>query len=421
MGSQPATRAGTEAEDGPNLPELLKGVLPDVLKAGAYHASLQVLAWHIKEAFQAEAAYVFEDLSITPPVLLVEVGTDPTPDVLEALKNATQREARAAPDRFIWTESVIGGQPTSKVILQAALQVSEGFQPVLVLAKPRFSPGEKRAFADLVELISPALSGAWSRDRLALEVRDAKRLVHDSKAEQRAKSAFLSRMSHDLRTPLSSVLGFAQLLEMEPLTSTQAGFVNRILSGGRQLLGLINRVLELTTVDSGKITLQMQAVKLSSVIKKSVDAIRPEAKEKGLQVHVDVAEELVALTDLGRFEQILANLLSNAIKFNSPGGLVSVNASRVSQGAVQVQVADNGPGIPRSQIPRLFEPFDRLNVPADVEGAGLGLAVSRALANALGGSLNAESRIGRGSVFTVELPAGNARGQPQGNAEEESV
>lgn len=402
-----------ESGDRLSLPALLKSVLPDVLNAGAYHVGLQMLAWQVKGAFDANGVYVFSDLSSSPPMLEVQAGADPAPEVVALLKDAVQREAGAAPDRFLWTESVVKGSPGEPVMLHSVMRASEELYPVLVLVKQRFSAAEKQAFADLVELVGPALGSVWSQECAMLEVREAKRLVHDSKAEQRAKSAFLSRMSHDLRTPLSSVLGFAQLLEMEQLTATQADFVNRILKGGRLLLGLINSVLELTTVDSGKITVQLQAVKLAPVIAKSVDAIRQEAKKKALDVSVAVPGDLIASTDLGRFEQILANLLSNAIKFNTPGGFIKVSASRVDHRTVQVQVADSGPGIPKNQIPRLFEPFDRLHVGADIEGAGLGLTISRALANALGGSLNAESRMGRGSVFTLELPSGAVRSQQE--------
>lgn len=400
-----------ERDDRLRLPALLKSVLPDVLNAGAYHAGLQVLAWQVKGAFDAEGAYVFSGLSASPPMLEAQAGVDPAPELVALLKDAAQREPTL--DRFLWTESAAKDSPGEPVMLHSVMRASEELYPVLVLVKQRFSAEEKQVFADLVELVGPALGSVWSQECAMLEVRDAKRLVHDSKAERRAKSAFLSRMSHDLRTPLSSVLGFAQLLEMEQLTATQADFVNRILKGGRLLLGLINSVLELTTVDSGKITMQLQAVKLAPVIAKSVDAIRQAVKKKGLEVSVAVPGDLVALTDLGRFEQILANLFSNAVKFNTAGGFIKVSASQVDHHTVQVQVADSGPGIPKNQIPRLFEPFDRLHVGADVEGAGLGLAISRALATALGGSLNAESRMGRGSVFTLELPSGAMRPQQE--------
>src|SRR5690554_2892830 len=203
-------------------------------------------------------------------------------------------------------------------MFHATLNVTDDCKLILGVLNSRLLKADLEKLQYVCAIITPALSSAYKRQQLSNDLIDARRLVHDTKAEQRAKSAFLNRMSHDLRTPLGVVLGFAQLLELEKLSKKQNEYVQHILHSGRQLLALINQVLELTDIDSGKLTLQLQPIQVSSVMTKCVEAMLPKAREKQLKMVVEPVEgeELWTLVDPDRFEQIIFNLLSNAIKFN---------------------------------------------------------------------------------------------------------
>ena len=227
----------------------------------------------------------------------------------------------------------------------------------------------------------------------------------------RAKSEFLSLMSHDLRTPLNSILGFAQLLETEPLTSEQREHVSHILSGGRHLLALVSDVLDITRIESGQLGLAVEPVAIGPHAREAVQLIGPLASAGRIRIHVDEGlDETTVMADGQRLNQILLNLLSNAVKYNRQGGEVFVSGSRAGGGRFRLAVRDTGAGIRSEQIARLFQPFERLGAEQTaVEGTGLGLALSRALATAMGGTIGMTSRVERGSTFWVELPlAGEA-------------
>ncbi len=249
-----------------------------------------------------------------------------------------------------------------------------------------------------------------------LEARVAERTAElaaarvEADSANRAKSEFLSLMSHDLRTPLNAILGFAQLLEGEPLTPAQADHVSHILVGGRHLLALISDVLDITRIESGQLGLSVEPVAAREFVLGAVDLVRPLAQQRGITLHVDDVFEGVAVkADGQRFNQILLNLLSNAVKYNRTGGAVSVSGLRVENGCYRITVTDTGIGLSDAQRARLFRPFERLGAEQTaVEGTGLGLALSRALADAMGGSLGVSSASGRGSTFWVDLPEADA-------------
>lgn len=228
----------------------------------------------------------------------------------------------------------------------------------------------------------------------------------EADAANRAKSEFLSLMSHDLRTPLNAILGFAQLLESDRLTAEQADHVAHILNGGRHLLALISDVLDITRIESGQIGLTVEPVAVRELVLSAVDLVRPLAQQRGITMQVGSGVENVAVrADAQRFNQILLNLLSNAVKYNRPQGSVTVSGARVEGDRYRISVADTGVGLTASQVARLFQPFERLGAEqTSVEGTGLGLALSRALAEGMGGSLGVESAAGIGSTFWVELP-----------------
>jgi len=221
-----------------------------------------------------------------------------------------------------------------------------------------------------------------------------------------AKSEFLSRMSHELRTPLNAILGFAQLLEMDSLSLEQRESVGHILKGGRILLELINEVLDIARIESGRLHLSLEPVPLNAVVQETLDLIRPLAIEADVQPYDETASrpELHILADRQRLKQVLLNLLANAVKYNRKGGTVVLSYDETPQGRLRINVTDTGPGIPPERMDRLFTPFERLGAEqTGAEGTGLGLVLSRRLVETMGGTMGAESTVGRGSTFWVEL------------------
>jgi signal transduction histidine kinase/CheY-like chemotaxis protein len=222
-----------------------------------------------------------------------------------------------------------------------------------------------------------------------------------------AKSEFLSRMSHELRTPLNAVLGFAQLLELNGLTPDQAENVTQIRRGGTYLLELINEILDISQIESGRLSMSPEPVLVHDVIEAAISLVRPLAGERSVTLitSTDREPDRFVFADSQRLKQILINLLSNGIKYNRNGGSVSVSCFEPSPGALRIQVTDTGPGIPADKRELLFVPFERLGAEhTAVEGTGVGLALSRGLAKAMGGRLEVDSTQGRGSTFWVEFP-----------------
>ena len=237
---------------------------------------------------------------------------------------------------------------------------------------------------------------------------DAQREAHAAaEAANRSKSEFLSRMSHELRTPLNAVLGFGQLLEIEPLTDDQHDAVDHILKGGRYLLHLINEVLDISRIEAGDLSLSSEPVFTAELVQEAVDLMRPLAAQRGIQLVVDGAGgcDCYVFADRQRAKQVLLNLLSNAVKYNRPRGSIAVSCEQPDATRVCISVADTGMGIPAERLGLLFIPFERLGAEqTGEEGTGIGLALSKSLAEAMGGSLVAASTLGQGSTFTVELP-----------------
>lgn len=228
----------------------------------------------------------------------------------------------------------------------------------------------------------------------------------EAERANRAKSEFLSRMSHDLRTPLNAIMGFAQMLELDPLTHEQRESVAQILRGGKHLLNLINEVLDIARIEAGRMSVSMEPLCLADVVQNAIELVQPLAAQRGITVAVGVPAELNVRADRQRVVQILLNLLSNAVKYNSESGTIRVDAAATGGGRVSVAVADTGPGIPPDKVAKLFTPFERLGAESTgIEGTGLGLAVAKGLAGAMEGTLGVTSVVGQGSSFVLELPA----------------
>lgn len=286
------------------------------------------------------------------------------------------------------------------------------------LAGVRLSLQARREAARLAELNASLESRVMERTqelRLALEASDeqAKALG----AASQAKSDFLAGMSHELRTPLNAVIGFAELMRMneraEPLTRRQSQAVEQILGSGQHLLSLIEEVLDLARIEAGKLSMSVERVDPQLVVRQVCDNLRPQAEAVGVTLRAPAPTAgLGVVADRTRLRQVLINLVSNAIKYNREGGDVLLEVRQTPDG-VALAVHDTGVGIPEDRKAELFQPFNRLGrETSDVAGTGIGLAVSRRLAEAMSGRLECASVAGEGSTFTLHLPLARPAAQP---------
>ena len=225
-----------------------------------------------------------------------------------------------------------------------------------------------------------------------------------------SKSNFLSSMSHELRSPLNAILGFAQLLESEapPPTPSQKESIGRILDGGWHLLKLINEILDLAKIESGKLALSPESVSLVEVMVECQAMVEGLAHKRGIAITFPpFASPCFVHADRTRLKQVLINLLSNAIKYNRDQGTVEVHSAGISEGRVRISITDTGAGLPAEMLEQLFQPFNRLGQEtSDEEGTGIGLVVAKQLIELMEGSIGVESTVGVGSVFWFELKAG---------------
>jgi PAS domain S-box-containing protein len=248
-------------------------------------------------------------------------------------------------------------------------------------------------------------------DRARLEQAQAE-AREAAEVANRSKSEFVSRMSHELRTPLNAVLGFAQILELDELSAGQSEAVTQILKGGRHLLDLINEVLDISRIETGALTFSPEAVFVTDLLAETLALVQPLADSSVISLHANGggACDCYVFADRQRVKQVLLNLLSNGLKYNRVGGTVTVSCVQTDDGPVRINITDTGPGIRPEHLPLLFTPFERLGAEqSGVEGTGIGLALSRHLAEAMGGMLGVTTSPGEGSTFWLSCRASRVR------------
>jgi PAS domain S-box-containing protein len=242
----------------------------------------------------------------------------------------------------------------------------------------------------------------------------ADRALRDQQASElasRAKSEFLSRMSHEMRTPLNAVIGFAQLLRMQGKHDQErlGRYSEHILQAGQHLLALVNDVLDLQQVEEGHLSLELAAIPLAEALTTALDMVRPMADERAITIDARVDSGVQVRADAQRLRQVLLNVLSNAVKYNRDGGTLSCHLETAGRGRCAFVIEDSGAGLTTEQVARLFQPFERLGLETSgVEGSGLGLIISRRLMTGMHGALSLSSRPGLGTRVRLELPLANA-------------
>ncbi len=259
---------------------------------------------------------------------------------------------------------------------------------------------------DYGDIIGYLLIGTDNSVRKQVESKLNEAMAAAEKANH-AKTDFLSGMSHELRTPLNAILGFAQLMETgspQP-TPSQKRNLDQILKAGWYLLELINEILDLALIESGKVMLSREPVSVVEVMLECRAMIEPQAQKRGIRMtfpRFDIPRFVTA--DRTRVKQVLINLLFNAVKYNRPGGSVAVECDLSSPDSIRISVRDTGAGMDPDQVAQLFQPFNRLGKEAGAEeGTGIGLVVTKRLVELMGGAIGVESTVGVGSVFWIEL------------------
>jgi signal transduction histidine kinase len=249
-------------------------------------------------------------------------------------------------------------------------------------------------------MVSSAIRDVTERKRIEVELMQA----------SRAKTDFLSGMSHELRTPLNAVVGFAELLQMKSvgsLTPKQQEYVGHILEGGNHLLVLVTQLLDLAGIEAGRLNLSVAPVDVRGILRYVYGLMSPLAQQAGVEFVLTIPPEIAdARADELRLRQVLINFLSNAIKYNRTGGQVVLTAEAIAETGIRFTVTDTGLGIPPDRTDELFQPFNRLGAEhSKVSGTGIGLAFSRKVVEAMGGTVGFASEVGKGSVFWVDMPA----------------
>ncbi len=372
-------------------------------------------------------------------ILLIEDNAEDCADLRQMLLQSGRR-------RFTFSQAALGAEGVRKVLapehgpvdcvlldyalpdmnaLEVLAALRQGSDlpccPVVVITGASVDEGQQLLGAGAQDYIGKRWASTDSLTRAIENAMDRFSLLQDRKriesalvmakaeaeAANQAKTEFLLRMSHELRSPLNVILGFTQLLDtgQPPPTPGQQKSVKQILQAGWYLLGLINEVLELSSIDSGSIVLQSQDVSLGDVLADCDAMVQPLALARGIDLHFPVfAQPWLVQADPIRIKQVLLNVLTNAIKYNRSGGRIDVHCTAAAGPLVRISVEDTGQGLSALQLAQLYEPFNRLGQEASTTtGTGVGLVISKRLVEMMGGHMGVQSTVGVGSCFWFEL------------------
>ncbi|MDH6156380.1 MULTISPECIES: PAS domain S-box protein [unclassified Janthinobacterium] len=336
---------------------------------------------------------------------------------MEALTGCTRDELIGAPCKNYFTEPQRAEEAIVRVLREGKVTnyeltalARDGKQTVVSYNASTFHDRNRK-----LQGVFAAARDVTERKQFELALQDTN--IEMEKARQAAekanlaKSEFLSSMSHELRTPLNAVLGFAQLMASEtPAPSLpQQRSIDQILKGGWYLLRLINEILDLAMIESGKVTMSEEAMSLLDVLQDCQAMIAPQAEKRGISMHFPrCGKAFYVHADRTRVKQVMINLLSNAIKYNQSGGSVKVECRHQGE-RVRASVTDSGAGLNAEQMSQLFQPFNRLGQESSTEeGTGIGLVVTKQLVELMGGQIGVDSTVGMGTTFWVEFQASRA-------------
>ena len=337
---------------------------------------------------------------------------------MELLTGCTRDELIGAPFKNYFTEPERADAAIKRVLAEGKVtnyeltaQARDGKETVVSYNATTFHDRNRK-----LQGVFAAARDVTDRKQFELTLKDYNVELEIAKAiaekANLAKSQFLSQMSHELRTPLNAVLGFAQLMASEtpPPTPAQKVSIDQILQAGWYLLRLINEILDLSMIESGKVTLSQESMSLTEVLQDCDAMIKPQAQGRGIRVTFPRFDHpFFIYADCTRVKQVMINLLSNAIKYNREGGAVIVECLQIMPDRVRVSVKDTGAGMSPEQLAQLFQPFNRLGQETSTEeGTGIGLVVTKQLVELMGGAIGVESVVGVGSVFWFELASSRA-------------
>jgi PAS domain S-box-containing protein len=332
---------------------------------------------------------------------------------MEALTGSTRDELIGAPFKNYFTDPQ-QAQNSIKLVLtekkvtdyELTARARDGKETVVSYNATTFYDRDRR-----LQGVFAAARDVTERKRSELALQETNGELESAKSAaekaNQAKSSFLSSMSHELRSPLNAILGFAQLMETSvPLpTATQTGRITQILQAGWHLLNLINEILDLAVIESGKVSLSLEPVSLAEVLAECQDMMEPQARQQGIVMSFPEFEHpRFVWADRTRLKQIIINLLSNAIKYNKAQGTVEVACTLVEPAHLRLSVRDTGGGLLPEQLAQLFQPFNRLGQETGaVTGTGIGLVVTKQLVELMDGVIGVDSVVGEGSVFWIKL------------------
>lgn len=337
-----------------------------------------------------------------------EVDRDPGLCASAILQNGPYIIEDAIEDARTLTNPLVAGEMGFRFYAAVPLTTRDSFNLgtlCVIDRKPRkLNQAEIENLQDLASMVMDQLELRLSAIQTMTD------LINDKSAAEEAhliKSEFLANLNHELRTPLNAILGFAQLLSMgaTPLPPSQQSSINQIRQAGGHLLKLVNEILDLAGIESGKLSMALETLPLFDILQECQAMLELEAQKKGIHLRVSPKEyQYYVHADRTRLKQVLINLLSNAIKYNRVGGSIIVECDGINPKRVRVSVRDSGIGVPPEKLDDLFEPFNRLGQEfGSEEGTGIGLTVTKKLVEMMGGTIGVESTVGVGSVFWIEL------------------